>query len=278
MIKAFLNKPFPYLDKLYYRLLLVSIMAVYTVFFLVAFHPFNFDKWLTTGWLGLALMGILAAIPFLISQILVRSLVKIKKFKVKHLIIWFLFELVLLTLFMAVLYNDPDYDFFEDITSTFKYTILLILPPYSFALLVVVLLQIVKQKDKTQYLSNNKIDLISFKDEKGQVKFSVRSSDLLYIESMDNYVIIFFLDDSGNVNKHILRTSLKNIEEEKYSPNLLRSHRSYIVNLENVTWMKKEGRKYVLKLKNIDPFIPVSRSFIPQFELLLYRSPNFIPK
>jgi len=270
MINRFLNKPFPYLDKLYYRLLLVIIMAIYTVFFLVVYQPFNFDEWLTKGWWGLVLMGLLAAIPFLISQVLIRSLVKIKKFKVKHLIIWFLFELILLTLFMSLLYYEPQFDFLQNLSTTLKYTVLLIIPPYSFALLVVVLMQIMKQKNKTSYLSSNKIDLINFKDEKGQVKFSVRSQDVLYIESMDNYVIIFFAGDSDNVNKHILRTSLKNIEQEKYSPNLLRSHRSYIVNLENVIWMKKEGRKYVLKLKNVDTFIPVSRSFIPQFEFLLY--------
>jgi len=41
------------------------------------------------------------------------------------------------------------------------------------------------------------------------------------------------------------------------------------VNLENVQWMKKEGRNYLLKVKSVDTFIPVSRSYTPHFKSLI---------
>jgi DNA-binding LytR/AlgR family response regulator len=100
------------------------------------------------------------------------------------------------------------------------------------------------------------------------VKFSVKSKDILYLESTDNYVTVYFSNE-GKVSKHMIRTSLKNIENAELSVKLLRCHRSFIVNLENVLWMKKEGRNFVLKIKNIESFIPVSRSYIPQFKSLL---------
>jgi DNA-binding LytR/AlgR family response regulator len=169
---------------------------------------------------------------------------------------------------MAILYEEPQFTFLEDLETTFKYTGLLALPPYSFSILIITLIQINQEKNAKKTLTSDDIDLISFKDERDQVKFSVKSKDILYLESTDNYVTVYFSNE-GKVSKHMIRTSLKNIENAELSVKLLRCHRSFIVNLENVLWMKKEGRNFVLKIKNIESFIPVSRSYIPQFKSLL---------
>ena len=266
----FLNKPFPYLDKVRYRILLILIMLVYIVFFMVAFRPFEFENWLTKGWIGLAAMGVYGIIPLIVSQLLIRPVVKIKTFRVKHLILWFFMELFLLTLLMSIIYEDPDYNFIGDFVTTLKYTGIVIIFPYSFALLIIILMQEIKNKPGLSEIDNLKkeVNLISFKDERGKVKVSILESEILYIESTDNYITIYFFA-GDKVNKQIVRTSLKNLEKESLSPLLLRCHRSFMVNINNVIWMKKEGRKYLLKIKNIDTFIPVSRNFIPQFRFLL---------
>jgi len=267
-MKDFLNKPFPYLDELKYRLIHVGIIMAYSIFFMVVFQPFGFDAWLTKGWFGLAALGILGSVPIAISQLIIRQFIPVKTFKVKTFLIWFLCELIALTLFMAILYEDPNFTFIEDFETTFEYTALIALLPYSFSILVIVLIQINKEKNAKKELSPKDIDLISFKDERDQVKFSVKSKDILYIESTDNYVTVYFSNDE-KVNKHLVRTSLKNIENAELSTKLIRCHRSFIVNLDNVLWMKKDGRNFVLKIKNIESFIPVSRSYIPKFKSLL---------
>ncbi len=268
MKDTFLDEPFPYLDKLKYRLIHVGIIMAYSIFFMVVFQPFGFDAWLTKGWYGLALLGILGSIPIAISQLVVRPLVHIKTFKVKYLLLWFILELLALTVFMAILYEDPEYTFIEDLETTFKYTGLIAILPYSFSILIITLIQINKEKNAKKVLTSDDIDLISFKDERDQVKFSVKSKDILFLESTDNYVTVYFSNED-KVNKHLVRTSLKNIENAELSTKLLRCHRSFIVNLDNVLWMKKEGRNFVLKIKNTESFIPVSRSYIPRFKSLL---------
>jgi hypothetical protein len=268
MKDTFLEKPFPYLDKLKYRITHVGIIMAYSIFFMVVFQPFGFDAWLTKGWYGLALLGMLGSVPILISQLIIRPLIPIKTFKIKHLLLWFFSEVIGLTVFMAILYEEPQFTFLEDLETTFKYTGLLALPPYSFSILIITLIQINQEKNAKKTLTSDDIDLISFKDERDQVKFSVKSKDILYLESTDNYVTVYFSNE-GKVSKHMIRTSLKNIENAELSVKLLRCHRSFIVNLENVLWMKKEGRNFVLKIKNIESFIPVSRSYIPQFKSLL---------
>jgi len=268
MKDTFLEKPFPYLDELKYRLIHVGIIMAYSIFFMVVFQPFGFDAWLTKGWFGLAALGVLGSVPIAISQLIIRPLIPIKNFKVRHFLLWFFFELLALTVFMALLYEDPEFTFIEDLETTFQYTGLIALLPYSFSILIIVLVQVNKEKNAKKTLTSDDIDLISFKDERDQVKFSVKSKDILYLESTDNYVTVYFANEE-KVSKHMIRTSLKNIENADLSAKLLRCHRSFIVNLENVLWMKKEGRNFVLKIKNIDSFIPVSRSYIPQFKSLL---------
>ena len=270
MIVTFINKPFTYLNSLKYRLIHVGIIMAYSVFFMVAFNPFSFDTWLSHGWIELAGLGILGSVPIAISQLLVRPLIRIKTFKVKHFIIWFILELILLTIFMSVLYSEPEYSFFDNLRTTFKYTALIALLPYSFSILIIVLIQLNKEKNQKKTLTSDDIDLVSFRDERDQVKFSVKSNDILYIESTDNYITVFFSnEDEDKVSKQMIRTSLKKIEEAQLSSKLLRCHRSFMVNLENVLWMKKEGRNFVLKVKSINSFIPVSRSYIPQFKSLI---------
>jgi ribosomal protein L28 len=263
-----LDKPFPYLDDLKYRLILVSIIMAYSVFFMVTFDPFTFSSMLKLKWLGLVLMGILGTVPIAISQFIIRPLIYIKQFKVKHFLFWFLGELLALTAMMAVMYDDPDFSFFKDFQTTLKYSAPLAIIIYSFALLIIVLIQVNKEKNTKKKLTSKDIDLISFKDERDQVKFSVKRKDILYIESTDNYITVFF-SNGEKVSKHMVRTSLKRVEESELSSKLVRCHRSFIVNLENVEWMKKDGRNFVLKLKQIESFIPVSRSYIPQFKSLL---------
>ena len=268
MIITFLNRPFPYLDNLKYRLIHVGIIMAYSVFFMVVFQPFSFNSWLNMGWFGLAGLGIFGSIPIAISQLLIRPLINIKTFRVKHFIIWFILELIFLTVFMSLLYSDPDYNFLEDLKSTFEYTAKIAILPYSFSILIISLIQINKEKSLKKVLTSEDIDLLSFKDEREQVKFSVKSNDILYIESTDNYVTLFFSNED-KVNKQMIRTSLKRIEDTKLSLKLLRCHRSFMVNIDNVLWMRKEGRNFVLKVKSIDSFIPVSRSYIPQFKSLI---------
>ena len=270
MIVTFLNKPFPYLDSRKYRLIHVGIIMAYSVFFMVAFNPFGFDTWLSRGWVELAGLAILGSIPIAISQLLVRPLIHIKTFSVKHFFIWFILELILLTVFMSVVYSEPDYNFFDDLRTTFKYTTLIIFLPYSFSILIIVLIQLNKEKNLKKTLTSDDIDLVSFRDERDQVKFSVKSQDILYIESTDNYITVFFAnEDEDKVNRQMVRTSLKKVEEAQLASKLLRCHRSFMVNLDNVLWMKKDGRNFVLKIKSINSFIPVSRSYIPQFKSLI---------
>lgn len=90
------------------------------------------------------------------------------------------------------------------------------------------------------------------------------SSQLLAIESMDNYVKVYILRDHKVITE-IIRVPLKEVEQQLANEGMfLRCHRSYIVNLnciENVN-----GNAQGLKLEIHDIVLPVSRSYIDNFK------------
>ncbi|KAA6343527.1 hypothetical protein EZS27_008781, partial [termite gut metagenome] len=104
-------------------------------------------------------------------------------------------------------------------------------------------------------------NVYSFYDEKNELRLSVKKTNLLYIASADNYVYIWYLN-KGNLAKFMLRNSLKAIEENLMGTSVLRCHRSYIVNFEQVKVIRrqKDGIYLELSMENV-PDIPISKRY-----------------
>jgi len=99
------------------------------------------------------------------------------------------------------------------------------------------------------------LELIS---ETGKEKFNLPVDKLLFIQSCDNYANIV-RQKNGSTTEKLLRSSLKNIEEQITLPFVVRCHRSFIVNLSLVRAITGNSRNYTLSLKNYHTPIPVSR-------------------
>jgi DNA-binding LytR/AlgR family response regulator len=104
--------------------------------------------------------------------------------------------------------------------------------------------------------------MLPFNDEKGIMRISVKSFDLLYLQAADNYVTIFYSQQQKTA-RYMLRSSLKQIETElAYSP-LIRCHRSYMVNFEKVKIIRREKDGLILELESTEPIeIPVSKTYM----------------
>ncbi|MEQ6119248.1 LytTR family transcriptional regulator DNA-binding domain-containing protein [Reichenbachiella sp. MALMAid0571] len=104
---------------------------------------------------------------------------------------------------------------------------------------------------------------ILFTSENEKKHFSIKPEHLLYLQSFDNYVEIHYTAN-GEVKKQLLRTSLKHIEQ-KHLPNpcLVRCHRSYIVNPNNIDCIVKGNKMIQLRIKDIE--IPVSNKYSSNF-------------
>jgi DNA-binding LytR/AlgR family response regulator len=105
-------------------------------------------------------------------------------------------------------------------------------------------------------------NMIPFYDDKGILKFSIKKENLLYLESAENYVNICYLN-KGKVSKYLLRDTLKKIEENFSGTEIIRCHRSYMVNFEKVKVIRKDRDGLKLEFDNPSVTdIPVSKTYI----------------
>ncbi|WP_186434425.1 LytTR family transcriptional regulator DNA-binding domain-containing protein [Lutibacter sp. Hel_I_33_5] len=91
--------------------------------------------------------------------------------------------------------------------------------------------------------------------------FSFLTNSLVYINSQGNYVS-FFLLKNNELKEKVIRNTISEIEKElKGEENIIRVHRSYIVNKDFILDYKGNSKGYKLILKKFPQLIPVSRSF-----------------
>jgi hypothetical protein len=98
-----------------------------------------------------------------------------------------------------------------------------------------------------------------------QLVFGIPVNSIRYIEALQNYIKIYYIDDGLNMMDKIERATLKSIIEETEQDVLVRCHRSYIVNKEEVLEVNGNAQGLLLTISNSDKNIPVSRKYIDLF-------------
>ena len=271
---SFLNNNFTLLDKKSDRYILIVVILVFAILFLNIFQPFNIARWYSDSgiiqFLRLSSYGIVGALVFLFTQFPLRKIFKKENFKIRDYLIWLAIEIALISLVYIFLYGNPLGNFLNDFIYSIKYTLLGICLPYTFTILVIYYKnqrkEIEKLQDKIERPTEKR--LLSFKDENDKIKFSVLTNDLLLLESTDNYVSVFYILEN-KVQRKLLRNTLKNLENLLKENLIIRCHRSFMVNIQNIEFVQKNGKKLILKVKLLDKNIPVSQKYSPLFLDLL---------
>ena len=95
---------------------------------------------------------------------------------------------------------------------------------------------------------------------------SLPINDLLYVEAQKNNVVVGYVKD-GKLAKEELQTTLAAVLSDlgEYG-NVFQCHRSFIVNLNNISSAKGNSNGYVLELGGGLATVPVSRSFVPKLK------------
>ena len=101
---------------------------------------------------------------------------------------------------------------------------------------------------------------VNFYDKGNRLVFSTALNNLLYIEAADNYVNIHYYNE-GHEDTYILHNTLKEMEQRLADTPLMRCHRGYIVNINNVKLLRKEGTGLLLELTGSSKIIPVTKTY-----------------
>jgi hypothetical protein len=250
---------------------LIFFTAIFALIFINVYSPFGISSVKLSEWQPIvysSLITLTGVLVVVISRLIMYYTSKRKEISYWNYSIWILAEAFFMALFYAlfekIIQKDPT--FFISLLKTYMLnTALVLLLPYAITWLYF------SWKEKNEQLellttgqanTVNTKNMIAFYDEKGILRISLLLENLLYIEASDNYVNIFYIN-KDKISKFLLRNSLKKLEDTLKIPEIMRCHRSYMVNFEKIKIVKKE--KDGLRLEFDSPVasdIPVSKSYV----------------
>ena len=112
-------------------------------------------------------------------------------------------------------------------------------------------------------------NLISLQSDNGKERLSLQPDQLLYVESVGNYVEVHWLNVT-QLQKTVLRSTLKDVADKLSTyPQFLRCHRAFLVNLRAINHTEGNARGYQLTLTGTSVAVPVSRSYLAAFDARL---------
>ena len=254
--------------------IMVTSAAAFAFLFIIIYKPFNVEHWAEVSRfvfiacvLGIVLLGMSIAA---ISRIIMCYYAKKHSISYLQYIAWVFVELVLMSVAFTVCstLTGVQLDIAEAFEKSLLNTSLILLIPYIITITAFTLQdrnerlrQIEDDYDKAMQQRADIKGLISFYDERGELQLSVTKDNLLYIESADNYINVWYM--KGNLPKKLmLRNTLKRTAELLAETNVMRCHRGFMVNMEQVKLLRREKESFYLEL-GIEGVkdIPVSKTY-----------------
>lgn len=111
---------------------------------------------------------------------------------------------------------------------------------------------------------------LTFSADNGSEAITIPQQDFLFAVAADNYVELHFVENS-QPKKSLIRSTLTRLEESvAHHPNLVRCHRAYLVNLQQVVNFSGNAQGLKLELHFSSERIPVSRKMVPAIKSLLH--------
>jgi hypothetical protein len=280
-IRSFLKQPYPFYYEgktAFYLFLLLFVMALA---FNLLFEPFNVytpEHRMSFFWISMVHSAV-AGLAFVCLCIMLRPLGRIRSnWTVGNEIAW-LIGFLLLTGISQFLIRDFIYDnpynwslhyLMEEVRNTFLVGVLFIaiLVPLNFNRLYLrnqkMALQLPTYIKEESEGSGLQIDTQLKGDD-----FYIDTGDFILARADGNYVNIFLLE-GGRVRKMLKRITIGSLEKQmRTAENIMRTHRSFIVNLAQIVKISGNAQGYKLKLRDTEESAYVSRNMIGDFELRL---------
>lgn len=251
---------------------LIVYTAVFALVFINIYQPFRSREWYGVSDLKYLLFSSLiiltGVLVVVISRIIMYYYSKKSQLFIWQYALWVLAEIIAMSLFYTlfeIIFLDDTRSFNVLLKESSINTSLILLLPYSTIWLY---FSWKENKNKLEKLNNCEVSkepkgkqMLNFFDEKKELRLSVRSDEVLWIEAADNYVKIYYLN-KGKISTFMVRNALKCMEEYFCNTALTRCNRSVIVNFDKVKILRKEKDGIFLGLDQDNvPDIPVSKSY-----------------
>ena len=256
---------------------MVLFVSIFAIIFINIFKPFGSEEWMTKRkftatqyllWstilvtMGMSIVAISRVIMYHYSK---KPTQNITFFSYS---IWVVIELLLLSaaftgLALITSYGGAERDPFEIYKNALSNTFFILFIPY------IIYIMYLSYQDKNAKLrtimeenvGNKAISFISFHDDRGILQLTVAKENLLYIESADNYISIWYLKNE-QLKKQLVRTTLKETSNQLADTSVVRTHRSFMINIDKIKVLRREKENLFIELDYPGlKDIPVSKTY-----------------
>ncbi len=261
----------------------ILFTAAFALIFINIYAPFGVDKWLNVSEIQLffysSIVILIGMLVIVISRLLMFLFTRKQAIRYGTYALWIVGEILVMALVYTLIqwfFLHVSKDFLYTLKNSIRTTAYIILLPYFISWLYLSFKDKYQTLEKIESIPGNilndslevrqsSLTMIPFRDEKGVLKFSIKKEDLLYIEAADNYIIIHYIDNHKPA-KYMIRNTLKRLEEGLSGSGLVRSHRSFMVNIDNVKVLRKEKEGLIIGFESpIQVTVPISKTYLDGF-------------
>ena len=265
------------------QITMIIFVPIFALLFISIYSPFDFDRIDTDtrflAWLNISRELVVQLITIFLIMIgmavaaVSRWLMAIyaRRHSISYVtyIAWIACEILAMSVIFtlaAVLFTDTEKGVVTLFRNSLVKTFLILLIPYTMCYIYFIWQERVAQlRSLRERLAEDETALqnayVQIFDNKGEMRLSVRREHLLLIESADNYICVWYINNNSP-KKVLVRNTLKHIAEQLSSTHIQQCHRSYMVNLDLVKVMRreKEGMFIEFGIAGV-PDVPISKTY-----------------
>lgn len=274
----FLKQPYPFFHQGKKLLTIAALILIFAFLFEFLLEPFNVarSEHYFSYWIISLLHSANAATIYILFSLAASQFINEEDWKIYKEISFFMILFLLIgsgQFFIREMIYDNPFNvslryFIEEIKNTYLVGTIIL-----FIISVINLKFLTKRnQQRANQISVPKMeiesdpDTIKIEAQLTSDHFDLPPADLLCIKSDGNY-LEFFLKNGEKPQKKVKRMTLKSAEDQLSSyAFIIKTHRAYLVNIQQVEKVSGNAQGYQLSIKNLDFQVPVSRSRIELFD------------
>lgn len=266
--------------------LVVFVMAVTTVIFITIFRPFRIyesldflvsqkpvhliDSTEDAFYLAMTSVVLLGSLMVLCSRIILVKSMR-EKLSYRGFLLWCGLEFVVvalgITIWSSALFHPGSSGIFSLFLKVLGRTTCILFIPYVFCWLYIIIidkasqLKALRESLDKEEVANQKAHIILY-DDHNEMRLTVKREDMVMIESADNYLCVWYLNNE-QIKKTMIRNTMKRVAEQLSDSCMQRCHRSYMINMDRVKILRRDKEGVFIEFGIDGVFdVPISKTYL----------------
>ena len=246
-----------------------AIMGIVVSLVLFLFRPFGLRFLYLIDYIIVISFGFITFMSIIFADFL--SMKALKRFpKLKKFSTDFIIALTLISFFNQLFISYLN-EQTVSILKTVLYTLVIGLIPITVELLIDLKSRLIGLEEKNISSDEETVQLISSSNK----CFEIIIRNLIYIQSEDNYISIYYLNENSELKSELLRMTLSKSESSLKGYPFFRCHRSFLINFNYIKEIKSTKNGYFVLLSSAEEKVPVSRRYVRDLKQIVENT-NYI--